>query len=250
MAITNKKDLLIDYCLRRLGAPVIQINVDEEQVLDRVDDAIQRFHYYHQDAIERQMLVLTISQNDIDNKYFTVDSNVQEVLSFILPDSFSGSASAFANLSVNGVSLGDIFSNPLGGLGDFYMSQQRISLMSSLLGKSHTQFEFNQHTHKLKIFTDWTKFEAGVSKMAIECYTKIDPEVEKELYNDPWLKEYTTALIKKQWGTNLKKLKGVVLPGGVELNGGEIYDEAVEEIKDLEQRMLEEISDPVDMFVM
>ena len=308
MALSTRQDL-IDYCKRRLGFPVIEINVDDDQISDRVDDALQLFQEYHFDGVERTYVKHQITgstlniQSPIAENFtvhevltggtsgatavivsasgssFTVD-NVKGT--FSAGEQVSGSVSGLSATlsSVNHYVAGDLengyipISNniinivrvfPIGqssattGTNNMFdlMYQFRLNDMYNLLSADMTyysmvqshlstldqlfvnqrQIRWNRKTNKLHIDTDWDKtFNAG-SYVVAEAYAILDPSEYPEVWDDMFLKKYTTALIKRQWGENMKKFGGIQLPGGVTLNGDQIFQEAVQEIAQIEEEM-------------
>jgi len=246
MAITSKT-LLKDYCLRRLGHPVIEINVDEEQCDDRVDDALQFFGEYHFDGVEKVYLKHTVTQTDIDNEYLPMNDPVISVVRVLpLPD-FNAFQTGFFNEEFQ-LRLNDLNTFQGSSVINWAMSLQNFSLIENLFTVQPTAL-FNRKQNKLFIETDWdNKFEVD-DILIIECYRILDPTQYTEVYDDMFLKQYTTALIKRQWGENLKKFEGVQLPGGVTLNGKTIYDEAVEEIIRIEEQMSLKWELPPDGFI-
>ena len=246
MAITSKT-LLKDYCLRRLGHPVIEINVDEEQCDDRVDDALQFFGEYHFDGVEKVYLKHTVTQTDIDNEYLPMNDPVISVVRVLpLPD-FNAFQTGFFNEEFQ-LRLNDLNTFQGSSVINWAMSLQNFSLIENLFTVQPTAL-FNRKQNKLFIETDWdNKFEVD-DILIIECYRILDPTQYTEVYDDMFLKQYTTALIKRQWGENLKKFEGVQLPGGVTLNGKTIYDEAVDEIVRIEEQMSLKWELPPDGFI-
>jgi hypothetical protein len=246
MAITSKT-LLKDYCLRRLGHPVIEINVDEEQCDDRVDDALQFFGEYHFDGVEKVYLKHTVTQTDIDNEYLPMNDPVISVVRVLpLPD-FNAFQTGFFNEEFQ-LRLNDLNTFQGSSVINWAMSLQNFSLIENLFAVQPTVL-FNRKQNKLFIETDWgNKFEVD-DIMIIEAYRILDPTTYTEVYDDMFLKQYTTALIKRQWGENLKKFEGVQLPGGVTLNGKTIYDEAVDEIVRIEEQMSLKWELPPDGFI-
>ena len=219
MAITTRQGL-IDYCLRRLGQPVIEINIDEDQLSERVDDALEYFQEYHFDGVEKVFLKHTVTAADITNEYIPVAQlRLQDL------DNLSGTT-----------------------LIDWTMTQMNFSLVDQLFGIA-PQVLFNRKQNKVYLETDWSKKFIVGDVIVVEAYRALDPSTYTEVYNDMFLKRYTTALIKRQWGENLKKFTGVVLPGGITLDGKTIYDEAVEEIVKIEEEMSLRYELPADGYM-
>jgi len=234
--------LLQDYCLRRLGHPVIEINVDDEQLSDRIDDALEFFAEYHFDGVEKVFLKHTITQTDIDNEYIAMSDPADPVggpvigVRRVLPvPNFNAFQTGFFNEEFQ-LRLQDLNTFTGSSLINWSMSLSNFSMVDYLFTVSATTL-FNRKQDKLFLETDWAnKFNVG-DILVIECYRILDPTQYIEVYNDLFLKKYCTALIKRQWGENLKKFEGVQLPGGVTLNGKTIYDEAIDEINKIEEEM-------------
>ena len=234
MAITSKT-LLKEYCLRRLGHPVIEINVDEEQCDDRVSDALQYFAEYHFDGVEKVFLKHTITQDDIDNEYIAMADPVISVVRVLPIPNFNAFQTGFFNEEFQ-LRIQDLNTFTGSSLINWQMSLQNWSMVDHLFTVTPT-IHFNRKQNKLYLETNWSdKFSVG-DILIIEAYRILDPTTYTEIYDDMFLKKYTAALIKRQWGENLKKFEGVQLPGGVTLNGKTIYDEAVEEINKIEEEM-------------
>jgi hypothetical protein len=250
----TSRTLLKDYCLRRLGHPVIEINVDEEQCDDRVDDALEFFAEYHFDGVEKVFLKHTITQTDIDNEYIAMDDPVAPVggpvigVIRVLPiANFNAFQTGFFNEEFQ-MRLQDLNTFTGTSLINWQMSLQNFSMVSYLFTVAPTVL-FNRKQDKLYLETNWDdKFDVD-DLLIIEAYRILDPTQYTEVYNDIFLKKYTTALIKRQWGENLKKFEGVQLPGGVTLNGKTIYDEAVDEINKIEEEMNLRWELPPDGFI-
>ena len=234
MALTSK-ELLKEYCLRRLGHPVIEINVDEEQCDDRVSDALQYFAEYHFDGVEKVFLKHTITQDDIDNEYIPMADPVISVVRVLPIPNFNAFQTGFFNEEFQ-LRIQDLNTFTGSSLINWQMSLQNWSMVDHLFTVTPT-IHFNRKQNKVYLETNWAdKFSVG-DILIIEAYRILDPTTYTEIYDDMFLKKYTAALIKRQWGENLKKFEGVQLPGGVTLNGKTIYDEAVEEINKIEEEM-------------
>lgn len=250
MAPPNSRDTLIDYCKRRLGDPVLEINVDEDQIEDRVDEALQYYQEYHSDATVRTYLKHQVTASDVTNKYIPIASDILYISKvFPLSSSFNSSFNFFDikyQMMLNDIADMATFA---GGLAYYEQMQQYLSLLDMKLN-GHPQTQWSRHQDRLHIFGDFNDDDIKVGEYVVaEVYTLIDPDTHTSIYNDMWLKEYTTALIKQQWGMNLIKFEGVQLPGGVILNGRQLYDDASTEIENLRQRIREEHEFPADFFV-
>jgi hypothetical protein len=273
MAKPASRQELIDYCLRKLGAPVLEINVDDDQIDDLVDDALQYFHERHFDGVERMFLKYKLSQEDIDrgtgkgiNGVGIVTTsgtaqgktfNFYETSNFIqVPDSVIGIEKVFKfdTSDISGgmfsikyqLFLNDLYYFNSVELLQYAMVKSYLEDIDFLL-KTDKQIRFNKRQNRLYMDIDWNQQKAGTF-FVIDCYRILDPNDFTKVYNDSFLKKYLTSLIKRQWGQNLIKFRGVKLPGGIELNGREIYEDAEKELEDLKQRMtLEYELPPYDM---
>jgi len=226
---------LIQYCLRALGAPVIEVNVDDDQLDDRLDDALQFYQDYHSDATVQHFRKYRLTQTDIDNEYIEIPENLLFV-SRILPWGHTNNRSEFS--IEYQMHLNDIYDlRSPGSILNYEMTKQYLSILDMTLNSNLDQrIRFNRHMNKLFIDTDWDEFKVG-DWIVIEGYSTIDPDDYVDIYNDLFLKRYLTALIKRQWGINLKKFQGMQLPGGVEFNGQTIFDEATAELEKIEDTM-------------
>jgi hypothetical protein len=270
MAQPSSRAELKEYCLRQLGKPVLEINVDDDQIDNLIDDAIQYFHERHYDGIDRVFLKhkLSPTSKDIISESAPVGSAttssgvvgagltsltyVEGVNYLPLPDSIIGVNNV---LKVNSSSVSDglfnikyqLFLNDVyyyGALDILNYSMVKTYLEDlDFLINPHPQIRFNKKNHKLYLDIDWSSV-AENDYIIMDCYRILDPSDAPKLYNDWWLKKYLTALIKKQWGQNMIKFQGVLLPGGVQLNGRQIYDDGVAEIEKLEQQLKDEFELP------
>ena len=267
MAKPSTRQGLIDYCFRKLGAPVLEINVDDDQVDDLVDDTIQYYNERHYNGIERMYLKYKITQEDIDrgraegtdgvgivtttgtqnvSGYGAVTSNFYESSNFIaVPEHVIGVNKIFKfdTSSISGgmfsikyqLFLNDLYYFNSVELLQYAMTKTYLEDIDFLL-TTDKQIRFNQRQDRLYLDIDWGA-QSVDTFIVIDCLRALDPEEYKQVYNDPFVKLYFVALLKKQWGMNLIKFRGTKLPGGIELNGREIYDDGVREIEALEQRM-------------
>jgi len=246
MAITTRQNL-IDYCLRRLGSPVTEINVDDDQVSDRIDDAIEFFQEYHFDGVEKVFLKHTITQTDITNEYIDVADAVISVLRVLPIPNFNAFQTGFFNEEYQ-LRLNDLENFRSSAMIDWAMSQVNFSLVEHLFHVQPTLL-FNRKQDRVYLETDWDdKFDVGTI-LIIEAYRALDPATYPQVYNDMFLKKYATALIKQQWGSNLKKFTGVTLPGGITLDGQTIFSEATEEINKIEEEMSLKYELPPDGYI-
>ena len=271
---TNRQEL-VDYCLRQLGAPVLEVNVAEEQIDDLVDDAIQYFQERHFDGVEKVYLKYQITQGDVErgkarppgapnttgsigiastsvttsivgtattftyyenSNYLQVPSNiigVNKVFQYNSTAAGSGIFNVKYQYMLSGVNL-------WGGAGfdllSYSMTMSYLETMNFLLN-THKQIRFNQRSDRMYLDVDWENLQVD-EFLIIECYRGLDGDDYSRLWNDSFLKPYLTSLIKRQWGMNLIKFQGVKLPGGIEFNGRQIYDDAQSELDKIEEKML------------
>ena len=274
MAKPTTRQELKDYCLRQLGAPVLEINVADEQVDDLLDDTIQYFNERHFDGVEKTYLKYKITQEDIDrgrggtssagitttgvgivtttgtstniSGFGTVTSNFYETSNFIqVPDSVIGIEKVFKfdTSSISGgmfsikyqLFLNDLYFFNSVDLLQYSMTKRYLEDIDFLL-TTDKQIRFNQRQNRLYLDVDWDAQEVD-NFLVIECYRAMDPENFSKVYNDSFVKRYLTAAIKKQWGQNLIKFQGVKLPGGIELNGRAIYEDGQRELDEIKQKM-------------
>jgi len=258
MANPNSRSALKEYCLRQLGKPVIEINVDDDQVDDRIDEALQYFAQYHYDGVERMYLKHQITTADITRGQSDastlvadkVDSSItatwKEGTGFIpVPDSVLSVVKVFdftdkANLNLFDVRyqlrLNDLYDFSSTSVLHYQMTMQHLDFLDHIL-VGEKPIRFNQHQNRLYLDLDWGNDVKADDYIIIECYRKLDPTTYTDVFNDIYLKRYTTALIKRQWGANLSKFEGVQMLGGVTLNGAKLFEEANADIEKLEEQI-------------
>jgi len=241
MAAPTSKSELKEYCLRRLGKPVIEINIDEDQMDDRIDEAILYYQDYHFDGTEKAFLKHQITDDDKTNEYISVGASTIGVVNlFDIGDATS--TNNLFNVRYQ-IALNDLYDLSRYDLVPFYMNFMNIRFIEEILiGKQGLRY--NRHVNKLHIDMDWGKVTAGDYLIA-EVYNKIDPDTYTDVYNDRWLQRYVTCLFKMQWGSNLTKFIGMQLPGGVQFNGEQILQQALDEKLKLEDEMIASYSLPV-----
>jgi hypothetical protein len=241
MANPTSRDELKKYCLRRLGHPVIEINVDEDQMQDRIDDALAFYRDYHYDGSERTFYKHQVTSTDQTNGYVAIPSNIIGVVN-VFPVGTGLNANNLFNLRYQ-ITLNDVYDWSHAKVQNYVSSMERIALLEELfVGKQ--PLRFNRHMDRLFIDMDWGNRTSVGEYLIIEAYRQLDPDTYTSVWGDWWLRRYTTALFKKQWGENLKKFEGMQLPGGVQFNGQTIWNEADEEIKALEEEVVNRYSMP------
>ena len=263
MAKPASRQELIDYCLRKLGAPVLEINVAEEQLDDLVDDALQFFNERHFDGVEKMFLKYKLTaddlergkskgeNNNLDVEITTASSNIgtfewEENSNFIqVPDAVIGIERVFkldnrtiaSNMfNVNyQLFLNDIYWFSSTELVNYYVTKRYLEDIDWILNPEK-QIRFNKRQDRLYLDIDWSSVNVN-DYIIIDCYTTLDPNDYSRVWNDSFLKLYLTSLIKRQWGQNMMKFQGVKLPGGVELNGRQLFDDAQRELDSLMEKM-------------
>ena len=252
MANPATRETLKQYALRALGKPVIEINVDDDELEDRLDEALQYFSQYHYDGVQRVYLKYQYTQADKDR--MTADSTEsitknsvttswKEGNNFlVVPESVISVINIFPFSNKSNMNLFDVrYQLRLNDLYDFSSTSiinydivlRHLDFLDHIL-VGEKPLRFNQHDNRLYIDMDWKNDLAVGEFIVIEAYRKMDPETHTDVYNDIYLKRYVTSLFKKQWGANLSKFDGVAMIGGVTLNGRQIYSEALQDIEKLE----------------
>jgi len=234
------------YCLRRLGDPVIEINVDDDQVEDRINDSLSYFYDYHFDGTEKQYYKYgPINPTDLSNKYITLPDNIIGAVR-IFPIGMALSTNNLFNIRYQ-IALNDLYDLTSTTMVPYYMAMQHIQFLEQLL-VGEQPIRFQRHMNKLYIDMDWGKINLG-EYLVIEAYSIIDPDVYPDIWKDRWLQRYATAMIKQQWGANLTKFRDIALPGGQKFNADKIYNDATKELADLESEMQTSYSLPSAMML-
>lgn len=243
MAVTNRTEL-IQYCLRKLGEPVISVNVAAVQIEDRVDEALAVYQEKHYDATVSDWVYYEITQEDIDSGYITIPDDILVVIDLLPMSAFGSQGGMFSfQYQIAQSSLNQW--RPFDQI-DYFM---KMADFESILNMTSVtpRIEFSRHERKLKVYSSLEGMGVGY-KLGAHVQRIIDP-YNSTVFDDKWLKEYTSALIKRQWGENLKKMSGVTLLGGIELNGQTLFDEAIQDIERLEDTLESTYSTPVDFFM-
>ena len=277
MAQPSSRDGLIDYAKRQLGFPVLEINVADEQFSDLLDDAIQIYQERHYDGITRMYLKYKITQDDIDRGQarggnstlgittttttstvgLSTTFDLEENQNYIqIPPSVIGINQIFKTRSdtvYDGLFniryqlfLNDLYAFGSIDLLQYSMVQTKLEDITFLMNPN-MRYRFNIRQDRLYIDADWAQINVN-DYFIIDCFRILDPDDFTRVYNDPFLKRYFTALCKKQWGQNLIKFQGVQLPGGIQLNGRQIYDDGVRELDEIRSKMSSDYEmPPLDM---
>jgi hypothetical protein len=238
---TTRKEFK-EWCLRKLGKPVIEINVDPDQVDDRVDEALSYYWDYHFDGAEKTFLKHQITAADKENGYIDIPENIiGAVRVFNMGSNITASTGMF-NVQYQFV-LNNLHDFINYNMVNFYMSMQHLQFMEEILVGAQP-IRYNRHINRLHIDTKWENLVEG-NYIVVEAYKIVDPDVYADVWKDRWLQNYASAKIKYQWGSNLTKFVGMSLPGNVQFNGEQILNDARDEIQKLEEEMISSYSLPV-----
>lgn len=232
-------------CLRRLGAGAAEINVTDEQIDDRIDEALAYYGDYHFDASDKTYYKHQVTDQDKINRYITLPENIMGAVK-IFPIGSGTNTNNLFNIRYQ-IALNDLYTLTSVSMVPYYMAMQHIRVLEELL-VGQQPIRFSRHRNTLYIDMDWDKIDTG-QWLIVEAYDVIDPEVYTDVWKDRWLLQYCTALIKRQWGTNLKKFEGMTLPNGITYSGQKMYDEAIAEITKLEEEMITTYSLPASDFI-
>lgn len=246
---TNRREFK-EYCLRALGAPVIEINVDDSQVEDRIDQAIQYFNDWNSLGIQREYWKYQVTQQDITNQYINTDSispngPVIQNITRVFQVGFNLQINNIFNIRYQ-MALTDFYGLRTGNMkiSDYVGTMQYIEMLQQLLDPEK-QIRFNKYKNQLKIDMNWSDFTPN-QWLLIEGFSVINPEEYSDVWNDAMLKKYATALIKQQWGINLSKFEGIPMPGNITFNGQRLYEEATSTIQSIEDTVLLKYQEPPD----
>jgi hypothetical protein len=241
MAAPTSRSEFKENCLRRLGKPVIEINVDDDQVEDRIDEALRYYWDYHFDGSEKVFYKHQVTSQDKIDKYI------------ILPENIIGAVRLFdigSALQTNNIfniryqiALNDLYTLTSVSMVPYYMAMNHIQFLEQML-VGQQPIRYNRHMNKLYVDMNWDRIATG-NFLIVEAYEIVDPELFTDVWNDRWLQRYASCLIKQQWGANLTKFTGMKLPGGVSFNGEKIYNDATQERAKLEEEMIFSYSLPV-----
>jgi hypothetical protein len=247
MAVPTTRNEFKQYCLRKLGAPVIEINVDDDQVDDRIDEALRYYWDYHFDGSEKIYYKHQVTAQDMVNKYITMPDNVIGAISVFSLGDPSVRADDLFNIRYQ-IALNDLYSLTSVSMIPYFMVMEHLSLISEMLvGK--IPIRYNRIKNLVYLDMDWNAQVKIGEYLLIEAYEVVDPVVYSGVWAERWLQNYATAKIKYQWGSNLTKFVDMQLPGGVRFNGQQILKDAEQEIAKMEDEMINSFSLPVSHMV-
>lgn len=244
----NTKEELQQYCLRRLGQPVIQVNVAPEQIEDLTSEAIDYFQLEHYNGSETLYYPVTLTEEMIQNQAIPIDEKeFIGVIALLEASTYSGGDWATIGWQIAAAATTSVFTLSGDGLLTYYQAMSYQNMLKMFIGGKTKGFRYVRHTGKIRLDSDWSKMSAG-DVIVAEVVRRIFPEEHPEAYNDPWLKKYLTALIGVQWGLNLIKINGVTMIGGVQINGSEILSQWKQELDTLHQNVLLASQEPLDFY--
>lgn len=230
-----------EYCLRRLGKPLNEVNIDDDQIDDRIDDALQYFWDYHFSGSEKTYYKYKVTAEDKVNRYITLPDNIIGVVN-MFPVGQALNTNNLFNIRYQ-IALNDLYTLTSVSMVPYYMALQHVQFLEQML-VGQQPIRYNRYINRAYIDMDWNIINVD-DYIILEAYMVVDPDTYSKVWSDRWLQRYATCLMKQQYGTNLKKYGSMPLPGGIIFNGQKIYDEATEERADLEHEMINSYSLPV-----
>lgn len=240
MAMVTNREELKQYCLRALGAPLVNIDATDEQLEDRIDEAILFFQEYYWDGITKEFLKYQVSATDITNQYIAIPDHIWGVTRVFPASTTSQSQPNIFDLQYQ-LRMNDLRDLTSTSMQYYSQVMSHLSLLDNLLNVQR-QFRFNRLQGKLFLDLDWSKKILEGDWILVEAYAALNPADSPKMWNDRHFKEYTTALFKKQWASPLKKYRGIALPGGITVDGQTLYQEAIDEIKEIETEIMDNLA--------
>lgn len=243
--VTTREELK-NYCLRALGEPVVEVNVDEDQLEDRIDEAIEHWRVYHPDGTAEVYLKHQVTEEDVQNRYIPIPDIVYGITKVYPISAGTSTSKSIFDLQYQ-LRLNDLYDLTSVSIIYYQQVMNHLALLDMTLNRQPS-YRFNRYTNRLNIDIDWVNQIKAGEFILFKCYRALDPSETPRMLNEAWLKHYTTALFKRQWAVNIKKFQGLQLPGGVTLDGDKLYDEAMGEIKDLEDSLQNKAA-PLEFFM-
>ena len=245
MALPTNRTEFKDFILKRLGAPVIKVDVTDDQIENIIDMALDFFAEYHYAGSEKVYHAHQITDTDRTNRYIQIPDEIFSITNILKLDTYFLGVGMF-NVKYQWA-LNNAHNIAHDSLQPFWFSMQEVEFEDQILNHA-IPIRFQKHTNRLYLDTDWNGIDVGTYIVA-EGYKRIDPNVYPDVWKDRFMINYTTALVKKQWGQNLIKFDQIQLPGGVTLNGRQLYDDADAEIQQLEGEMINSYGSLIDMVI-
>jgi hypothetical protein len=244
MAIASRKDL-VQYALRKLGEPVIKVNVDAQQIDDRVNDAFQYWYDYHYDAVDRFFLKHLVTSTDMTNRYIDIGDPLIISINRCFP--VNQSTINIFDLRYQ-IRLNDFYNFNNVSISQYVLARENLAMLDFFF-TTEKQFRFNRHENRIYLDADWERDVIPGQYLVFDGLRCVDPAVYPDVYDDRFLKEYITELIREQWGENMKKFGNIALPGGVTLNGQQIFDEAQKNKTRLIHELKTEFQTPISFMM-
>lgn len=252
MATPTSRSELKDYCLRKLGFPVIDINVDDDQLEDRLDDALIKYRDYHYDGTENIYLAVPVAGTVYANSYVDMPNTtigVSRVLPITGQSISSTAAGGFNIFDINyQIRLNDFYNLTSSSYTYYYIARSHLEMLNMIV-VGEIPFTYNKRINRVNFQANIKGKTNPDDFIVLDILRIVDPNTYTSVFNDQWLKEYTTALFKLQWGSNLTKYANYTLPGGLVVNGEKIYNDAVQEVAALEDKLRDTFEMPSQMFV-
>lgn len=252
MATPTSRSELKDYCLRKLGFPVIDINVDDDQLEDRIDDALGKFRDFHYDGTESIYLAIKADGTLAANNYYDLPNNiigVTRVLPITGASISSNASDGFNIFDINyQIRLNDFYNLTSSSYVYYYIAREHLEMLN-MITVGEIPFEYNRKVNRIQLHSKISNKATSDDYIVLDAVRIVDPSTYTKVFNDTWVKEYTTALFKHQWGSNITKYSNYTLPGGLVVNGDKIYADAVQEVAALEEKLRDVYEEPSAMFV-
>ena len=245
MAVTTREELK-QYCLRKLGAPALNIDVTDAQLEDRISDALDLFKEQHFDGIDVVYYKHQVTAQDKINRYITMPDNILGAIHLFPIQSTGGRVGDIFDVQYQ-IAMNDLYNLTTVSMVPYVLTMTQLEVINQIL-VGQVPIRYNKVGQKLYLDMSWNRVAEG-QWLVIEAHQVVDPADAPALWNDRWLLAYATALIKRQWGTNLSKFVGVRLPGDIMLNGPLIFQQAEDEIEQLREELMDRYSWPVIGFV-
>lgn len=238
---------LKEFIKKKLGYPVVQINVTDEQFYDRIAEALLFYRDWHYDGTNRNYVKWQLTQTDIDNQYLETPAGIIGIVRILDPR--TNERSKFSSVQYRlmaEINFATVFGYSMQSFKEYFLTRQRLADMDQLF-RTMKGIRFNKHEKKLYIEMDWKNDVTAGDWIIAEVFAMLDPAIYKSIFSDRWLIEYATAKVKMQWGTNIKKFGGLPLAGGLSMDGQGMYEEGKDEAKELEQSIKDSSLPPLDM---
>lgn len=245
MAVPTSRSEFKDYCLRKLGVPVIEVNISDEQIEDRIDEALQYFWDFHGEGSDKMYYKHVLTNTDIQNQYIILPENIMGAVRLYDPSGIYSSSDYMFDIRYQ-IAVNDLYTLTNVSLVPYFTAMQHLSLIQELLIPD-ALIRYNKHKDQLHLDMNWNRVREG-SILVVEAFEVIDPDVYTDVWSDRWLQRYCCALLQEQFGKHLTK-HIITLPGGVQINGEFLYSEGKAAKEQLEEEMRTTYSLPPSDFI-